>query len=128
MKETTTAEAISEVPETPTIGFPYDISFADSETSPATVERIETYLAKLSQRYDRITDCRVIVRIPHNHGPKLFHVHIQLDVPGKRLAVGRDNEPDDSHSEIQTAIKDAFQKITRQLDDFTKIRKEHKAH
>lgn len=127
MKETMTAEAITDL-AAPTIGFPYDISFADSDTSPATVERIETCLAKLGQRFDRITDCRVIVRIPHNHGPKLFHVHIQLDVPGKRLAVGKDTEPDDSHSEIQTAIKDAFQKITRQLDDYAKIMKSHKAN
>ena len=110
----------------PSIRFPYDISFADSDTSPATVEKIESYLAKLDRHYDRITDAKVFIRIPHNHGPKLFHIHIQLDVPGKRLAVSRDSEMDDSHAAIQASIKDAFAKITRQLDDFVKQRKDHK--
>lgn len=127
MKETTNAASIPAASES-TIRFPYDITFADSATSPATVERIETYLAKLDRHYPRITDAKVFVRIPHKTGPKLFHLHIQLDIPGKRLAVSRDVEVDDSHAEIQTAIKDAFQKITRQLDDYVKIRKDHKPH
>lgn len=125
MKETMIASSVS--PElSPSIRFPYDISFADSDTSPATVEKIEGYLAKLDRHYDRITDAKVFVRIPHSHGPKLFHIHIQLDVPGKRLAVSRDSEMDDSHAAIQASIKDAFAKITRQLDDFVNQRKDHK--
>lgn len=126
MKETMVASTVSQDLSSP-IRFPYDISFADSDTSPATVEKIEGYLAKLDRHYDRITDAKVFVRIPHhNHGPKLFHIHIQLDVPGKRLAVSRDSEMDDSHAAIQAAIKDAFAKITRQLDDFVKQRNAHK--
>jgi ribosome-associated translation inhibitor RaiA len=124
----TMAEKSASPAASPSIRFPYDISFADSDTSPATSEKIESYLARLDRHYDRITDAKVFVRIPHNHGPKLFHIHIQLDIPGKRLAVSRDTEVDDSHAAIQTAIKDAFQKITRQLDDFVKLRNEHKPH
>ncbi len=126
MKETFVPEATSDL-SGPAIRFPYDISFADSDTSPATVEKIEGYLARLDRHYDRITDCKVFVRIPHK-GPKLFHVHIQLDIPGKRLAVSRDAEMDDSHATIQTAIKDAFQKITRQLEDHVSVLKDHKPH
>ena len=110
------------------IYFPYDITFADSDTSPATVARVETCLARLAKHYDRIVDSKVVVRIRQKKGLKLFHLHVVLDVPGKRLAVGRDHEADDSHAEIGAAIKDAFLKITRQLDDFVKIRKAHKPY
>ncbi len=40
------------------IRFPYDISFADSDVSPATTERIESYLAKLDRHFDHITDAK----------------------------------------------------------------------
>ena len=126
MKETTTAVA-DQAMVNPSIGFPYEIKFADSDASPATAQLIETYLARLSQRYDRIVDCNVFVRIPH-HGPKLFHVHVQLDVPGKRLATSRDAEPNDSHTSIQTAVKDSFKKIMRQLDDYVTMMRDHKPH
>lgn len=126
MKEVTTNAPAPQVSEAG-IYFPYDITFADSDTSPATVERIESNLARLARHYDRIIDSKVVVRI-RQKGFKLFHVHVVLDVPGKRLAVGRDHEADDSHAEIGIAIKDAFQKITRQLDDFVKMRKAHKPY
>lgn len=119
---------LTNVAEASSVRFPYDISFPDSETSPATITRIEEYLARLDRHYDRITSCQVVVRIPHRHGAKLFHVHIQLDVPGKRLAVSRDAEENDRHIEIHAAIKDAFEKITRQLEDFISLRKDHKPY
>lgn len=128
MKEFNTAQVPDESAAPAAIRFPYDISFADCDTSPATMTRIESYLAKLNRHYDRITDCKVFVRIPHNHGPKIFHIHIQLDIPGKRLAVSRDTEMDDSHAAIQSAIKDAFKKITRQLEDYVSARNDRKGH
>ena len=122
-------EKTPDQPTSPQIYFPYDISFADCETSPATVTLIEEQLAKLERHYDRITDCKVFVRIPHKHGGlRFYHIHIQLDVPGKRLVVSREPEERDNHSDIQIAVKDAFQKLTRQLEDFARVRnKEHKA-
>lgn len=125
---TSEGSADTEIPR-PSISFPYEINFPDSETSPATVTKIEEHLSKLERFYDRIMNCKVFVRIPHKHGGvRMFHVHIHLDVPGKRLAVGRDIEVDDSQLDIQLAIKTAFSKITRQLEDYVNWRKEHKPH
>lgn len=113
----------------PTVPFPYDISFADSAPSPATRVKIEEQLMRLSRFYDRIQDCKVFVRIPHKHGGlRQFHINIQLDIPGKRIAVSRDPEVNDSHSDIKMAIKDAFDKAIRQLEDFLKLRRDMREH
>jgi ribosome-associated translation inhibitor RaiA len=105
------------------IYFPYDISFADCEPSPATIAKVEEHLTKLQRYYDRITDAKVIIRIPHKHGGlRFFHIHLQLDVPGKRLAVSREPEANDDHTDIQTALKIAFEKLQHQLVEFARSR------
>lgn len=105
------------------IPFPYDIRFTDSDASPAVRFQIEEQLMKLSRIYPRITDCRVAVAIPHKRSStRHFHIQIQLDIPGKRLAVSRDPDVTDDHVSVRTAVNDAFHKLTRQLEDFIKAR------
>src|SRR4051812_24676165 len=80
------------------IYFPYEVSFVDCEPSAAARFQVEQQLAKLSRIHNRITDCKVIIRIPHKHRMntnRIFHIHISLDVPGKRLAVSREPELND---------------------------------
>ncbi|MBX3021404.1 MAG: ribosome-associated translation inhibitor RaiA [Bdellovibrionales bacterium] len=109
------------------VPYPYDIRFADCENSPATRTYIEEYLERMAHFYDRITYGRVTVRIPHKHGGvRFFHIHVQLDVPGRRLAVSREPEANEKHTDIRLAIRDAFHKMTRQLEDFVKTRNESK--
>ena len=105
------------------IPFSYDIRFTDSEPSPAVRFQIEQHLARIARVYDRITDCRVAVMIPHKHSAtRHFHIQIQLDIPGKRLAVSRNPEASDEHVQVRRAVNDAFHKLTRQLEDFLKAR------
>ncbi len=125
MKEVSLSEASAKAPAIP---FSYDISFADSESSPATRLQIEEQLLRLSRVYDRVQDCKVVVRIPHKGGLKQFHINIQLAVPGKRIAVSRDPEVTDSHTDISLAVKDAFNKAIRQLESFTRMRKAHREY
>lgn len=110
------------------IPFSYDIRFPDSEPSPAVRFQIEELLLKLSHLSDRIVDCRVSVAIPHKRGKRIFHVGIQLDVPGTRLVVSREPEQRDEHGDVHTAVTDAFHKITRQLEDFLRARQQQKTH
>ena len=111
------------------IPFPYDIAFVDTDTSDAVRGQIEEHLARLSHFYDRITYARVNVRVPHKHGGfRMFHIHVEVDVPGRRLAATREPELDDKHTEPRLAIRDAFHKVTRQLEDFVKQRNEKKGH
>ena len=105
------------------IYFPYEISFKDTESSDAIRFQIEQYLAKLSRLFDRITDCRVVVSIPHKRsGNRFFHVHATMDLPGKRIAVSREPEVKDEHTEIHTAISSTFHKLTRQMEDYLRSR------
>ena len=106
------------------ISFPYDISFIDCEPSDAVRFQIELYLAKVGKLSDRITDCKVAVRIPHKHSSnRFFHIHILLDLPGKRIATSREPEIKDQHTDIQTAISSAFHKLIRQTVTFLEERK-----
>jgi ribosome-associated translation inhibitor RaiA len=105
------------------IAFPYEISFKNTEPSEAARFQIAQYLAKLSQLSDRITDCKVVVSIPHKRsGNRYFHIHAALDLPGKRIAVSRDPEFKDAHAEIQVAISSCFHKLTRQMEDYLRTR------
>lgn len=109
------------------IPFPYDIAFVDTDTSDAVRDQIEEHLGRLTHFYDRITYARVNVRVPHKHGGvRMFHIHIEVDVPGRRLAATREPELNDKHCDPRLAIRDAFHKITRQLEDFVKQRNEKK--
>lgn len=106
------------------IRFPYDISFVDSDPSDAVRFLVEQHLAKLNRLSDRITDCKVAVRIPHKHSlNRIFHVIIALDMPGKRIVVNREPDPNGAHTEIQAAVSDAFHRLFRQTEAFIKVRK-----
>ena len=111
------------MPQESFIAFPYDISFIDCAPSPAVRFQVEECLAKVAQIHDRIMDCKVAVRIPHKRSHnRFFHIHIQMDVPGRRLAVSREPEMNEKHIEMQTAIRKAFHKLTRQLEDYLNTR------
>ncbi len=108
------------------IQFPYDISFVDCAPSPAVRFQVEQHLVKLGQLYDRITDCKVAIRLHHKHSKtRSFQINILLDLPGKRIAVSRDRIGRDARADIHSTIVDAFHKAHRQLDDFLRIRKDH---
>ena len=68
---------------------PLEIHFRQMEPSPAIEARIRAKAAALERFSDRITGCRVIVEKEHRHHHKgnLFRVRIEIDAPGKELAV-----------------------------------------
>ncbi|HMN68066.1 MAG TPA: HPF/RaiA family ribosome-associated protein [Bdellovibrionales bacterium] len=124
MKQLDSAATASVEPESDLIPFPYEIRFDDSASSPATRDLIESHLSALPGIYQRITRAQVAVRIPHKHGGlRFFHIHIQLDVPGKKLIVSREPEANEAHTDIRLAVKDAFGKLEHQLEVFAKLKK-----
>ncbi len=105
---------------------------------------------KLDEFYDGIMGCRVLVEIPHQHHRKgkLYHVRIDLTVPGgefvikraPRLVTDRPSRfrkaPEDveleenrelskyhAHDDIQLTIRDAFDAARRKLQDYARRRR-----
>ncbi|KPK68141.1 MAG: RNA polymerase subunit sigma-54 [Acidithiobacillales bacterium SM23_46] len=105
---------------------PLQVTFRDIEHSDAVETRIREKAEKLQRYYDRIMGCRVVVEMPqrHKHQGKLHSVRIDLTVPGAELVANHTQ-----HEDVYVAIRDAFDAMSRQLEDFArKQRGEVKTH
>lgn len=95
------------------------ITFRGLEPSPYVEERIREKAGKLFEHSSRIQTCDVVVDSPdaHHHKGGAFHVTLEVSIPGRHLVVNRDSGEDHSHEDVYVAIRDAFDAMTRQLDD-----------
>jgi ribosomal subunit interface protein len=109
---------------------PIQINFRQMEPSEALEAKIREKIQGLEQLYDRITSCHVIVEMSnknHNQG-NLFHITIDLRVPGKELVVSRDPK-NHAHEDAYVAVRDAFDAMKRQLKSYARVqRAEVKTH
>jgi ribosomal subunit interface protein len=98
---------------------PIKVTFRDIERTPAIEQKIYDQVAKLEEFHAGIIGCRVIVEAHHrrHRKGKLYHVRIDLTVPGAELIVSRDPERDHAHEDLYVAIRDAFDAARRQLED-----------
>ncbi|HEX9813047.1 MAG TPA: HPF/RaiA family ribosome-associated protein [Burkholderiales bacterium] len=101
---------------------PVQIVFRDMKPSPAVEVNIRARVDKLQRFYDRIMSCRVVVEQRHRHGHKgnPFHVRIDVTVPNDELVVSRDPTQHQAHEDAYVAIRDAFDAIRRQLEDYVR--------
>jgi cold shock CspA family protein len=101
------------------------------DSSEAVETRVRSEAEKLDTRYDQIMRCRVVVEAHHKHSHKgnLYHVRIDLTVPGGELVVSRDPDLHHAHEDVYVAIRDAFNAAGRQLKTFaSRIRRDVKTH
>ena len=105
---------------------PLQITFRDMEPSDAVEASIREKAAKLDQFYDQIMSCRVMVEAPHGHHHKgrLFQVRIDLTVPeGELLVTHEHHHKDSAHEDVYVVIRDAFDAMKRQLEDYARKRR-----
>ncbi len=104
---------------------PPQITFRGISSTPSIDKEIRAKLAKLETFFDRITSCRVLVEASHRRHNKgnLYHVRIDLRVPGNELVVKRDPAQHAEHEDVFIAIRDAFDEAKRQLQDHVKKRR-----
>jgi ribosome-associated translation inhibitor RaiA len=128
---------------------PVQITYRNMDSSAAVTERIQQEAAKLEEFFSRITHCRVMVEAPHRHHKwgELYHIRIDIGVPGKDLVVSHEptahgvlshDEPaalwkhieiHPEHKDVYVAIRDAFMSARRQLQDYaSRLRGEVKHH
>jgi len=110
---------------------PLQISFHGLDHSEALEENVRKHAAGLDELFDRITSCRVVLEKPHrsHRNGNIYHVCIRVVVPQRELVVHREPEQDPSHEDPYITVRDAFQAMRRQLQEYAReIRGEVKVH
>ncbi len=104
---------------------PLQVVFDNLERSPAIEARIQKKAEKLNLYCDQIMSCRVVVEAPHkhHHQGKLYRVRIEVTVPDEDLVVSRNPAQRQAHEDVYVAIRDAFDAMRRQLEDYTRRRR-----
>ncbi len=77
-------------------------------------------IARLEERYGRLTACRVVVKAPggRHHTGGLYEINIYLTLPDEReVSVDRTPHQDERFSRFDFALHDAFNRAARQLQD-----------
>ena len=102
---------------------PLQISFRGMDSSPVIEAQIRERAAKLDKFNDRITACRVVVEAHHHHHHKgrLYHIRVDVTVPGHEIVVSREPDEHQAHEDIQVAVRDAFDAARRQIEDHLRI-------
>jgi cold shock CspA family protein len=101
---------------------PLQITFRNDLHSDALEADIREKAAKLDQFYEKVMACRVMVEAPHSHHHKgnLYHIRIDLTVPGGELVVKRGPKEHHAHEDPYVAVRDAFDAARRQLQDYAR--------
>jgi len=101
---------------------PLRVAFRNMSPSKAVEADIRDKAAKLESFYDRVVSCKVVVEAPHrhHHKGKLYHVRIDIAVPGGELVINREPSQHAAHSDVYVAVRDAFDASRRKLQDFAR--------
>jgi len=105
---------------------PLQIAIRNIPHSEAIEANIREKAEKLDRFHERIMSCRTVVETTQrrHHQGKLFSVRIDITVPGKEMAVTREENED-----VYVAIRDAFDAAVRRLEEHArKQRGDVKAH
>jgi ribosomal subunit interface protein len=104
---------------------PLSITWRHMEPSPAAESIIRERAANLEKFCDELIRCDVVVDVPHLHHRQgnLFNIRIDASVPGKEIVVQRAPDQHKAHEDPYVAIRDAFDSMRRQLEDFARVRR-----
>jgi ribosome-associated translation inhibitor RaiA/cold shock CspA family protein len=105
---------------------PLDIMVRNIPYSPAIETKIRQKAQGLSRYFARIEYCKIVIDVPkkHMHHGKLYTTRIEVGVPGKRLSVTHQVDPD-----LYVTIRDAFAAMGRQLEEYAQRQRGYvKAH
>jgi ribosome-associated translation inhibitor RaiA/cold shock CspA family protein len=110
---------------------PLQVAFRNMEPSAAVETKIQERAGQLEWFYPHIMSCRVVVEAhhKHHHQGNLYHVRIDLKVPDTEIVASRDPGEHHAHEDVFVAVRDAFDAVRRQLEDYARRhRGEVKSH
>ncbi len=123
---------------------PVQVTFRGLAHSTALEADIRERVAKLEQYYPTIVGCRVLVELPHRHRHegRLFHVRIEVTVPGGEPIVishepslhgpskdteaaehRKESDLEGVHRHARVAVHEAFDTARRRLQDFARTQR-----
>lgn len=104
---------------------PLQITFHNLEPSEFIEKAAREHAEKLEQFHDQIISCRVSIEAPHKHQNKgiLYHVTIDIRVPGDEIVVSRMPDDEHAHEDVYVAMRDAFNAARRQLKQYVQKRR-----
>ncbi len=103
---------------------PLEITFHNMDSSEFIEAKVRERVDKLERfASGRLIRCSVAVEAPDkgHHRQNLYHVRIEMSVPGKELVVSRDPGQTDAHRDVYVAIRDAFSAAERQLAEHARV-------
>lgn len=103
---------------------PPEIAFRNVESTPAVEDKILDGIEGLEKVYDRLTSVRIMVEDPNpgRESGKLYHVRIDMGVPGNEIVVHR-KPPDDPRQDVVQAVGEAFDVARRRLRKFADLQR-----
>lgn len=108
-----------------TLSFETEIDFRNIERSEFIEKAVHERCEKLGKFSSDIMRCKVTIAAPHQHQShgNLYHVSIDLHVPGTEIVINRESGKNHSHEDVYVAIRDAFDAATRKLQDYTQVKR-----
>lgn len=107
------------------------ITFRGMDKVTRIEEAIREQVAHLETFCSRITACKVMVERDQkrHHQENLYHIRIEIIVPGHEIVIKRDPAVHHAHEDLHAAIHDAFVAARRRIQDYAReIRGDTKAH
>jgi ribosomal subunit interface protein len=110
---------------------PLQLTFRNLDNSPNVEAKVRERVEELEHFYNRITSCRVVIEEPNRHRRRgrLYHIRVDLKVPGEEIVVKRDPSEHHAHQDIYVAVHDCFDAVRRRLEEHVRRQRgEIKAH
>lgn len=107
-----------------------NIIFDSVDRSDALEDRIRKRAEKLQRHYSDILSCEVRVAAVdrRHHQGGAYRVNINVHIPNRQFVVSHDPGDQDQHDDPYVAVRDAFDAIQRQMEDFTTKRRQTQRH
>jgi ribosome-associated translation inhibitor RaiA len=95
------------------------------DPSAAIESLIRERSARLERFNDRIIHCHVVVGVPHRRSRKgnQYAVHLDITTPTGPVVISREPRNEGAHTELDVAVRDAFDAATRRLEDEARRRR-----
>ncbi len=106
---------------------PLEVVFRNMKPSAELEADVRAHVARLELLDKHIIGCRVTVEL-ENHAHKtgdIPQLHIEVEVPGKNIAVNHRHE---HGGDVLTSVREAFDAVTRQLREHTARKTLHVKH